>query len=452
MSGSPGADPRHDEGTSSPVDGGSDAPVRRLEVLANRNLRRFLFGFGATMFGTTMTPVALSFAVLDRGGDAGDVGLVLTAESVPLVLLLLAGGVISDRLPRRWVMVVADLVRAVTQGVLAVLLITGEPPLGVLMAAAAVIGAGQAFEGPALGALITEIAPPHQLQPANALRGLAESAGRGLGPAIGGLVVAAAGAGWAVGLDAVTYAASAWCLAGLKITHEPRAEATAGFVHDLREGWVAFKSRTWLWVVVAQWSLLCLLVFPAYMVLGAVVADNDLGGARSWGLVLAGEGLGAVVGCLVMLRLRLRKPLVSGVLCSISFALPLLALAAGAPVALIVVASFVTGLGVSIFATAWDTALQRHVEPEALSRVSSYDWFGTVGTLPLGYALVGPLSGLITIDGALCLAAAAWIVSCLVVLTVPSVRQLTDDGSLAVTPVPPPAPASSPAPTPAVSA
>jgi MFS family permease len=397
-------------------------------VLANRNLRRFLFGFGATMLGTTMTPIALSFAVLERGGDAGDVGLVLTAESVPLMLLLLAGGVVSDRLPRRWVMVVADVVRACTQGLLAVLLITGEPSLGVLMAAAAVVGAGQAFEGPALSALMTEIAPVHQLQPANALRGLAESAGRGLGPAIGGIVVATAGAGWAVGLDALTYVASAWCLAGLRITHQPRTEQSSGFVHDLREGWVAFKSRTWLWVTVAQWSLLCLLVFPAYMVLGAVVADNELGGARAWGLVLAGEGLGAMIGCLVMLRLHLRKPLVSGVVCSLTFALPLLALAAGAPVALIAAASFVTGLGVSIFATAWDTALQRHVEPEALSRVSSYDWFGTVATLPLGYALVGPLSGLLTIDGALRLAAGVWIVSCLVMLTIPSIRQLTDDG------------------------
>jgi MFS family permease len=173
----------------------STTTPRRLDVLANRNLRRFLFGYGATMLGTTMTPVALSFAVLDRGGDAGDVGLVLTAESVPLVLLLLAGGVVSDRLPRRWVMVVADVVRAISQTVLAVLLITGDPPLGVLMAAAAVVGAGIAFEGPALTALLTEITPSHQLQQANALRGVAESLGRGLGPGLGGIVVAGAGAG-----------------------------------------------------------------------------------------------------------------------------------------------------------------------------------------------------------------------------------------------------------------
>ncbi len=406
---------------------------RRPEVLANRDLRRFLVGYGATMLGTTMTPVALSFAVLDRGGDAGDVGLVLMAEAIPLVVLLLAGGVISDRLPRRWIMVVADVVRACTQALLAVLLLTGEPSLGVLMAAAAVVGAGTAFDGPAITALLTEITPSHQLQQANALRGIAESLGRGLGPAIGGLVVAAAGAGWAVGADALTYAVSAACLAGLHIVDQRGQESTGegatggSFLHELREGWVAFRSRTWLWVIVAQWSLLCLLVLPAYMVLGAVVADDDLGGARAWGLVLAGEGFGAVVGGLAMLRLRFSRPLAAGVIGAVTFALPLVALATGMPVAVVTAASVATGLGVSVFATTWDTAMQRHVEPEALARVSSYDWFGTVGTLPIGYALVGPLSGLLGIDGALWLAAVVWTVASAVVLAVPSVRHLTDE-------------------------
>lgn len=410
--------------------------ARRMDVLANRDLRRFLLGYGATMLGTTMTPVALSFAVLDRGGDAGDVGLVLTAESVPLVLLLLAGGVISDRLPRRWVMVVADVVRTITQGLLAVLLIAGDPPLGVLMAAAAVVGAGTAFEGPAITALLPEITPAPLLQQANALRGIAESVGRGLGPAIGGLVVATAGAGWAVGVDALTYAVSAWCLAGLHITRQASSDegATSGsFLGELRDGWVAFRSRTWLWVIVAQWSLLCLLVLPAYMVLGAVVADDTLGGARAWGLVLAGEGFGAVVGGLAMLRLRFRHPLVAGVIGSVTFALPLVALAARMPVAVVTAASLVMGFCVAIFATVWDTAMQRHVEPEALSRVSSYDWFGTVATLPIGYAVIGPLSGVLGIGGALWLAAAGWTAASLVVLAVPAVRELTDDDPAADT-------------------
>ena len=401
--------------------------------MANRDLRRFLVGYGATMLGTTMTPVALSFAVLDRGGDASDVGLVLMAESIPLVALLLAGGVVSDRLPRRWVMVVADVVRACTQALLAVLLITGEPSLGVLMAAAAVIGAGTAFAGPAITALLTEITPADDLQQANALRGIAESLGGGLGPGIGGLVIATAGAGWAVGVDALTYAVSAACLASLHIVGERQEQAPrpaadpGGFLHELREGWVAFRSRTWLWVIVSQWSLLCLLVLPAYMVLGAVVADDDLGGARAWGLVLACEGFGAVVGGLAMLRLRFPRPLVAGVVGSMAFALPLIALATRMPVAAVAAVSVVTGLGLSVFATTWDTALQRHVEPEALSRVSSYDWFGTVATLPVGYALVGPLSGFIGIDSVLWLAAGVWAAASVVVLAVPSVRQLADD-------------------------
>jgi hypothetical protein len=326
-------------------------------------------------------------------------------------------------------MVVADVVRACSQMLLAVLLITGEPPIGVLMAAAAVVGAGAAFEGPAITALMPEITPADQLQQANALRGIAESLGRGLGPAVGGVVVAAAGAGWAVGVDALTYAVSAWCLAGLHIVHEPKGDGATrtSFLGELREGWDAFRSRTWLWVIVAQWSLLCLLVFPAYMVLGAVVADHDLGGARAWGLVLAGEGFGAVVGGLAMLRLRFRRPMAAGVVGSVTFALPLIALATGMPVAVVTAASVATGLGVSIFATTWDTAMQRNVEPEALSRVSSYDWFGTVGTLPIGYALVGPLSGLLGIDGALWLAAGVWTAATAVVLAVPSVRHLSDE-------------------------
>jgi MFS family permease len=132
-------------------------------------------------------------------------------------------------------MVVADVVRAVTQALLAVLLIAGDPPLGVLMAAAAVVGAGTAFSGPAITALLTDITPPEHLQQANALRGVAESLGGGLGPGIGGLVVATAGAGWAVGADALTYVVSAVCLAGLHIVdrdeqaHEQRA-ASSGFL------------------------------------------------------------------------------------------------------------------------------------------------------------------------------------------------------------------------------
>lgn len=402
---------------------GVDPGARRREVLANPDVRRFLAGYAATMTGTAMTPVALAFAVLDRGGDAGDVGLVLMAEAIPLAALLLVGGVIADRFARQRVLVVADAVRGVSQLVLAALLVAGEPPLGVLMALAAVLGAGQAFGAPAFNGMVPAIVPAEQIQPVNAMQSIAAAIGESLGPAIGGLLVATVGAGWAVAFDGVTYLFSAWCIAGLTIGHEAR-EAVAGFLAELREGWDAFRSRSWIWVVVLQFSLLHLLVLPAFLVVGAVVADDELGGSRAWGLAMGAMGIGMVLGGLAMIRVRARRLLLVGVVALTSLALPIVALALAAPLPVVLLASLVAGSSMPVFETAWLTSLQQHVEPEALSRVSAYDWFGSVATLPLGYAIIGPLSDRLGNGGALWLAAAVWVLSTAAVLAVPSVRRL----------------------------
>jgi hypothetical protein len=252
---------------------------------------------------------------------------------------------------------------------------------------------------------------------------VAGAIGEALGPAIGGLLVATVGAGWAVGIDGVTYAFSAWCIAGLAMTHDAR-EHSPGFFHELREGWDSFRSRTWLWVVVLQFSFLHLLVLPAFLVVGAVVADDHLGGSRGWGLAMGGFGLGMVVGGLVMIRWRPERLLLAGVGALTGFALPIIALALVAPLPAVIVASFAAGLTIPVFETAWLTSLQQHVEPEALSRVSAYDWFGSVATLPIGYAIIGPLSSALGNSGALWLAAAVWVISSAAVIAVPSVRHL----------------------------
>lgn len=398
-------------------------PQGRAAALASPGVRRFLAGYAATMAGTAMTPVALAFAVLDRGGDAGDIGMVLMAEAIPLAALLLVGGVIADRLPRQLVLVSADVVRAASQITLALLLIFGDPSIHVMMALAAVLGAGQAFGAPAFNGVVPQIAPPEQIQPVNAMVSVAGAIGEALGPAIGGLLVATVGAGWAVAIDGATYAFSAWCIAGLSMAHDAR-EHTPGFLHELREGWDAFRSRTWLWVVVLQFSFLHLLVLPAFLVVGAVVADDHLGGSRGWGLAMGGFGFGMVVGGLVMIRWRPHRLLLAGVGALTGFALPIVALALIAPLPAVVVASFTAGLTIPVFETAWLTSLQQHVEPEALSRVSAYDWFGSVATLPIGYAIIGPISETLGDSGALWLAAAVWIISSIVVVAVPSVRNL----------------------------
>jgi MFS family permease len=404
-------------------------PARRA-ALASPGVRRFLTGVAATMTGTAMTPVALTFAVLNRGGDAGDVGMVLMAEAIPLAALLLPAGVVADRLPRQAVLVGADIVRATSQALLAVFLIFGNPSIGVLMAFATVLGAGQAFGAPAFNGVVPQIAKPEHIQQVNAMMSVAEAVGESLGPAIGGVLVATVGAGWAVGIDAATYGVSAWCIAGLAMTHEPRENAP-GFLREMREGWDAFRSRTWLWVVVVQFALLHLLVLPAFLVVGAVVADDHFGGSRAWGLTMGAFGLGMVLGGLVMIRARPRRLLLSGVMALTFFVLPVVALALQAPLPLVVVAAVGGGLTIPVFVTAWLTSLQQHVEPEALSRVSAYDWFGSVVTLPIGYAIVGPISNALGDSGALWLAAAVWLAASIAVLAVPSVRRLrstTDAG------------------------
>jgi len=396
---------------------------RRLGVLTERNFRLFFTGYATSLVGAAMVPVALTFAVLEQGRSATDVGYVLAAETIPLVALLLAGGVIADRLSRRTMMIGADVARCASELLLAALLLTGSPALWVFMVLAGVIGAGQAFFNPALTGLLPLVASPGRLQQANALRGVATSTAQILGPAAAGLIVAAGGAGWAIAIDGATYAVSALCLARLHLPAQapPPRES---FAAQLRAGWLEFRSRTWLWVIVVQFGLFHLLVYAPFMVLGAVIAERTLGGATAWGLILAAQGGGSILGGIAVLRARPRRPLVIATLGTFTFAGPVALLALHAPVAAIAATAAVSGVGIAVFGTLWDTTLQQHVPAAVLSRVSAYDWLGSVALVPLGYALAGPLAGTLGVTRTLWLAAGWTIAGSAVVLAVPSVRRL----------------------------
>lgn len=397
--------------------------VGALGVLGEAQFRRFLAGYLASFLGSQMVPVAVSFAVLGNGGSASDVGFVLTGEALPLVAFLLVGGVVADRLGRRPVMVAADLARMVAQGVLAALLLTGHTGLWDLIGLEAVVGAGQAFFVPAMAGLVPEVASAPRLQQANALNGLVGSVGIMVGPALAGVIVAVANPGWAIAADAASYLVSAACLAGLALpVRAPTVRS--GLLSDLALGWSELRSRTWLWVVVLDFAFFHLVVFAPLIVLGAVVAKASLGGAAAWGTILGAFGAGSVAGGLVMLRLRPRRPLVWGMLGTIWLALPIWLLAARAPTVAISGGAVVAGAGFATFGTLWDTTMQRHIPPGLLSRVSSYDWFGSTALLPAGYALAGPLGLALGLSGALYLAGGWLVVTNLGVLAVPGVRRL----------------------------
>ena len=398
-----------------------------LDVLRGREFRLLFSGQAVSVLGDRMVAVALAFAVLEIGGSVADVGLVLAAGTFPLVATVLVGGVVADRASRRAVMVAADLVRVASQGTMSVLLIAGAAEVWMLALLAGVAGAATGFFGPASTGLLPEIVLTEQLQPANALNASAVSTGEILGPVVAGLLVAAAGAGWAIAVDALTFAASAACLAMLRVPTRAAAQRSS-FAADLRDGWAAFRSRRWVWTFVAYFAIVNLL-WGAWGTLGPIVAANDLGGAAAWGSILAAMGVGALAGSLLAVRAKPTRPLLFAALADGLFALPQAFLAATPSVPLIACGALLSGAGMALAISVWESTLQRHIPTKSLSRVSSYDWFGSLAFYPLGLAIWGPVATLIGTGSSLWLAFTLAVVATLALLGVPEIRHLRGDAS-----------------------
>ncbi len=394
----------------------------RLGVLHERDIRLFFIGYTASLAGSSMVPVALSFAVLKNGHGSGAVGAVLAAETVPLVLLLVLGGAMADKLPRRAVMIAADVVRLVSETALTLLLAFGHPSVVLMMALAAVLGIGQAFFNPALTGFVPQIATAEHLQDANALLGLAKAAARVSGPGIAGVLIATVGAWAAVGADAASYAVSLACLVRLHPRPTEIAEGeTIG--RGLAEGWRGFRERNWLWTVVLQGGLAQLFTFAPFLVLGATMFSHGSGSAK-WGAILAADGAGGLVGALWAMRLRPAHPMVVALGGSLGLAATPALLALHAPFALILAGSAMSGVGVALFLSLFDTVLQRNVPETLLSRVSSYNWLGTIALSPLGFALAGPAARVAGSSAVLLFGAAFSVLSTLALFAVGDIRRL----------------------------
>jgi MFS family permease len=396
-----------------------------LGVLHERDFRLLFTGQVVSQLGDSITPVALAFAILDLTGRAADLGYVFAARSVPLVAFLLIGGVFADRLPRRAVMIAADVTRLGTQAATAVLLISGHAQIWQIAALQAVHGMASAFFNPAATGLMPQVVSPERLQDANGLRGLSMSASGIAGPAISAALVAGVGAGWALGLDSLTFLVSAVCLAKLRLPAHVKLPPQS-FLRDLLDGWTEFSSRTWVWVIVV-----CAAIgngfSGTFFVLGAAISKADLGGAGAWALILAAFSVGGLVGGLTVLRFKPHRPLVAACFAVVPWAIPPAMLALRAPVLAIAAVAFISGAGLMIFNSLWETTLQRHIPDASLSRVSAYDWFGSLMMQPLGFALVGPAVVLFGQTRWLWIAFVGQLLSCLLMFVPASIRRLTVD-------------------------
>jgi MFS family permease len=356
-----------------------------------RDFRLLFAGELVSLLGTAVAPIALAFAVLDLTGSATDLGYVLAAGWAPQIVFTLIGGVLGDRLPRNLVMVGANLLSAVAQGVAAGLLLAGVAQVWQLALLQAVRGTAMALFFPAAQAVVPEIVETELLQPANAMLRLAQNSSTVVGAGVGGIAVAAAGPGWAIAFDAATYLASALILLWVRIPRVVR-EVGQTIVRDLIEGWNEFRSREWLWVIVVCASVGNLVATASFGVLGPLIAKLYLGGAAAYGAILASQGAGFIAGGVLSLRWRPQRPLLVSVLFLLPTAAEIACYAAVRETAVIAAVAFIAGLGLEVFGVNWITALQQHVPRHVLSRVNSYDALGSFVFIPLGLVIAGPLA------------------------------------------------------------
>ena len=397
----------------------------RLGPLAGRNFRRFYVGYATSMLGTSMSAVAIAFAVLASGGTATSLGVVFAANIVPMVAFMLGGGVLADRLGRRPVMLTADVARCAAQGTLAATLFLGRPHIWLFVVAAFVVGTGNAFFQPALSGLPVQLAPRDQLGNANALFGMVQPAAQVAGPALAGIVIAAGSPAAAIAVDAGSYAVSAIALALLSFPDAARAKAARSLLRDLSDGWAEFSAHAWLWLQTVQFTLFNLLTWGPYLVLGPVLARDYLGGARAWGAILACYGGGAVIGGLLALGRRPRRPLLVSTVTTLGFPLPPLALALHHPVVAVAGGALLAGAGSAFGGAIATTVTQQRLPADVLSRVGSFNMVGAFAFGPLAFIAAGPVAAAVGARAVLGFGAAWAVVGTLAVLAAPSIRDLT---------------------------
>ena len=372
-----------------------------LAPLRHAPFRMLIAGRTVNALGNSFAGLALAFAVLDLTGSARDLGLVVGIRTLVNVIFLLFGGVLADRLPKQLLMVGSSLAAAVTQGIAAALVLTGTATVALLVGLGAINGMVGALALPASSSILPLTVPAEIRQQANALNRLTLNSAVILGAPLAGVVVAATNPGWGIAIDAVTFAVAA--LFFLRVRTRPREVPVAAegqpavepsrpnVFADLRIGWSEFWSRTWLWVVVAAFSVINACWSGGLYVLGPAVADDSFG-RQGWGFVLAGQTAGMILGALIAMRLRLRRLLLFGVVSTFFTAVPVVLLGLYPQLVVLILGAILAGIMLEQFGIAWETTMQEHVPPDKLARVYSYDMVGSFVAMPIGELAVGPIA------------------------------------------------------------
>jgi MFS family permease len=358
------------------------------QLIKKPNVRNILIAYLTTYLGTAMAPIAMAFGVLELTGSTKSMSLVIAAATVSTILVLFVSGAVADRTSRQKVIVISETAAMIIQVTIAALFFMGLAQIPLLMVLMFLNGMAIGFNAPATMGLIPQLVEKEELQTINSILGIARNSALIGGAALGGLLVSLIGAGATIAIDAVSFGISAILMAQLKPAAQAKIKEDSIF-KQLKLGWVEFKSHTWLWAIVVQFSFVLAAFEAAIHILGPAVSTDFYSGAKSWGLIMAGLSAGLFVGGIFGIRYRPEHPLRVATICVFSAALIPLALSGPFPVYIVILAAFVNGFCWELFGIFWVSTLQQKIAPELLSRVSAYDYIGSIGLAPLGIVLVG---------------------------------------------------------------
>jgi MFS family permease len=395
------------------------------DLISDPNFRRFFASRFISNVGNGMQPIALAFGVLAiPGATATSLSIVLAATAIAVLVVLPFGGALADRYGAARLVGAADITISLLVATQAILFITGTATVPVLAVLALGVGALNGLWYPAFAALTPDVVAPDRLQPANALVSIAQNVGYILGASAGGAIVALAGSGVALAVDSASFVIAGLLVWSLRHLSQ-RRHSGESMLADIISGWAVFVSFRWVVVIVVAFSFIVMSWHGSEQVLGPVLADDAYGGPRGWSIVLAAQAIGLLVGGLLAVRARFKRPLLIGMVAMIALPAWQATLAFALPLVIVSCGAFLVGIAIELLYVLWTTAVQSRVPRESLSRVSSYDALGSLMLGPLGIALAGPLVGALGLTNVFLIAAAISAAAILGSLLSRSVRNLT---------------------------
>jgi len=377
--------------------------------------------------GNGLGPIALAFGVLSlEGATPTSLSIVMAAQLGPLAAFMLFGGVLADRYPRALVAGTSDIFLSGFIVANGVMLINGSATVMSLAIIAFINGSLNALWWPAFAGLIPEVVPEEDLQSANSIVGLGANAANIAGTVAGGIIVAGIGAGWAMVTDGVSFFIAGILVFTLRKFGKTKdtTEHTPSVFEDLAHGWKEFSSRSWVVTVVAGYSILAMIFESLLGVVGPVHAEQELGGPKPWSYILAALSVGMMAGVLVSLKVRPKRPLLIALIAQLGVATWIFTIGVTNWIPLIMVSAFFAGIALDFFFVLWQTAMQSNIPRESLSRVSSYDAFGSLVFAPFGLVIAGPITEKIGTEQTLIAMAIIFAVVLAAMLSVASVRNL----------------------------